>query len=220
MSIKIMSKVWELSELSGGDLLVLLAIADFANDKGIAWPSVETLSKKARLSERQTQYVVQRLEKLKFLEIGDNEGPKGVNTYRVMPEGANSSPGGVQLLHPGGAAHCTGGVQPTAPRTVIEPSVPISKEIGGTRFAPPSLEEVKLNGAKIGLPDNECQKFFHYHMSKGWRIGRNPMKSWTAAMLYWRTKWIESGSPICSSKPEQRTWAQREIDRICKPYGC
>jgi len=59
------------------------------------------------------------------------------------------------------------------------------------RFAPPSLKEVLLQGAKIGLPGDECDKFHAYYESNGWRVGRNPMKSWSAAMIHWRTNWLQ-----------------------------
>ena len=52
--------------------------------------------------------------------------------------------------------------------------------------APPTLDEVKLQAAKIGLPDNEAEKFFHYYESNGWRVGRNPMRSWSAALTNWK----------------------------------
>ena len=48
-----MARVWEWSAASGGGLLALLAIADFANDNGVAWPSLSVLAAKARLSVRQ-----------------------------------------------------------------------------------------------------------------------------------------------------------------------
>ena len=56
MSVIIMARVWKYSKACKGNLLVLHALADFANDQGIAWPSVETLAKKARPKVRQTQY--------------------------------------------------------------------------------------------------------------------------------------------------------------------
>ena len=62
MSIKIMSRVWSHSQQRGGELLVMLALADFANDAGESWPSVPTLAQKARLTERQTQRVLKNLE--------------------------------------------------------------------------------------------------------------------------------------------------------------
>jgi hypothetical protein len=61
----------------------------------------------------------------------------------------------------------------------------------GTRFAPPSLEEVKVQGVKIGMPVDECEKFHAYHEARGWMMGRAKMKSWPHAMILWRKKWQE-----------------------------
>ena len=66
------------------------------------------------------------------------------------------------------------------------PSAPVR-----VRFAPPVLEIVKLNGAKIGLPELECVKFHSYYESNGWKVGRNPMKCWRAAMVHWRGNYQE-----------------------------
>jgi hypothetical protein len=62
MSIRVMSKVWQCSSATGGSLLALLAIADFANDAGVAWPSLGILAAKARLSVRQLCAVLDDLE--------------------------------------------------------------------------------------------------------------------------------------------------------------
>ncbi|MHC4748284.1 MAG: helix-turn-helix domain-containing protein [Planctomycetota bacterium] len=62
MSIRVMSIVWEYSQHKGNALLVLLAIADFADDFGAAWPSIEKLRTKARISERQTIRIIKKLE--------------------------------------------------------------------------------------------------------------------------------------------------------------
>jgi len=58
MSIKMMSAVWSDSPQEGGTLLVLLALADFADDDGKCWPNNETLAAKARLSKRQVNRVL------------------------------------------------------------------------------------------------------------------------------------------------------------------
>lgn len=50
MSIRTMSKVWECSQHSGSNLLMLLAVADFSDDDGMAFPAVEKLAKKCRMS--------------------------------------------------------------------------------------------------------------------------------------------------------------------------
>ncbi|MDE2103532.1 MAG: hypothetical protein KGL39_40200 [Patescibacteria group bacterium] len=54
------------------------------------------------------------------------------------------------------------------------------------RFQKPSLDQVKLQCAKMGLSEIEAEKFFNYYESNGWRVGRNPMKSWVHALTNWK----------------------------------
>ena len=60
MSIRLMNIAWE-SEMSGNDKLVLLALADWANDDGYCWPSIPKLCFKTRASERTVQSIIKRL---------------------------------------------------------------------------------------------------------------------------------------------------------------
>src|ERR1039458_2775999 len=54
MSIRVMTRVWDNAPCAGPELLCFLAIADNANDQGLAWPSIPYLSRKTRRSDRQT----------------------------------------------------------------------------------------------------------------------------------------------------------------------
>jgi Helix-turn-helix domain len=54
MSIKIMSLIWD-NAYQSTDKLVFLALADCANDEGIAWPSIATIARKTGVSERTVQ---------------------------------------------------------------------------------------------------------------------------------------------------------------------
>lgn len=57
-----MSWIWEHSAASGSELLILLAMADFADDTGGSiYPSMQTLAKKARMSTDQARRVVHKL---------------------------------------------------------------------------------------------------------------------------------------------------------------
>lgn len=57
-----MTWVWDNSAQKGGSLLVLLAFADWASDDGTSiFPSVSAAAKKARLSERQVQRIINDL---------------------------------------------------------------------------------------------------------------------------------------------------------------
>lgn len=83
MSVRALTRVWQQSQAKGGDLLVLLAIADFANDTGDAYPSIRTLAIKSRLAERNVQRAIRRLQRSGELSINPGEGPHGTHLYQV-----------------------------------------------------------------------------------------------------------------------------------------
>ena len=88
MSIRVMSLVWEYSKQQGSALLVLLAIADFADDDGYCYPSVERLAHKARMSVRNVRYVLRQIEESGELVIEPGGGRRRPNRYRVMVQPA------------------------------------------------------------------------------------------------------------------------------------
>lgn len=85
MSIRAMTAVWERSRMKGGPLLLLLAIADHANDHGRdAYRSTEPLSRKVRMSRRQVQRMITLLEDADELRRSVGTGPRGTNEYIVV----------------------------------------------------------------------------------------------------------------------------------------
>jgi hypothetical protein len=155
MSIRVMTRVWEHSTSSGGPLLVLLAIADFADDRGVAYPSMETLGAKARLDPRNAQRAVRRLERAGELEVTTGKGPHGTNLFRVrlaetvQPSlGVTSAPGGAKRRgwrrnHQGGGATTTTPVAPAPPEPSPEPSLEPSEGAAAPNFekTPTSAQE-------------------------------------------------------------------------------
>lgn len=83
MSVKIMSRVWDSAQYEGGTLLVLLALADWSNDEGWAWPGIPALAKKARLEARQVQRIIKKLETDGVLEIEHRRGRNQTNRYHI-----------------------------------------------------------------------------------------------------------------------------------------
>jgi len=84
MSIKIMNAVWQLSKQKGTPLLLMIAIADNANDGGEAWPGIEYLAHKIRMSERQTQRLVRDLEKTDELIVERGGGRGNAHRYFIL----------------------------------------------------------------------------------------------------------------------------------------
>jgi len=66
----------------------MLALADFANDQGECWPSVPVLAEKARLTERQTRRVLDKLvEAGEIRRIRSTGGRNKRNRYFItLPE--------------------------------------------------------------------------------------------------------------------------------------
>lgn len=80
-----MNRVWEYSAVGGSELLVLLAIADHAHDDGGgAWPSVPTLARKCKLSDRHVRRVIRALEDSGEIAVERGAGRNGVNVYTIL----------------------------------------------------------------------------------------------------------------------------------------
>jgi hypothetical protein len=84
-----MTSVWDYSKASGTDLLVLLVLADMANDEGECWPSMATIARKSRLEPRNARHRIRALETLEEVLVirgGGRSSSKGglrSNRYRV-----------------------------------------------------------------------------------------------------------------------------------------
>jgi len=70
MSIRVMSDVWDLSESTGSARLVLLAIADSCDHDGTnAWPAIETIAKKTKVSRSTVKRAIKELVALDELRV-------------------------------------------------------------------------------------------------------------------------------------------------------
>lgn len=83
MSIKAISWGWQNSAQKGGALLVELAIADFADDEGRAWPAIETLAIKARMTPRNVNHIIERKLKPGGLKIIPGGGRHKTNVFKL-----------------------------------------------------------------------------------------------------------------------------------------
>jgi hypothetical protein len=124
--------------------LIMIGIADFANDSGEAWPSIDTLAQRAECSRRTVQESIRQLEKDGDLQIRPNAGQNGCHRYRIIFRKTEASyatrnlsktdraksapPQSFEQVQNSDAQTARGGADdrpPSAPeplRTVIEPS--------------------------------------------------------------------------------------------------
>lgn len=63
-------------------------------------------------------------------------------------------------------------------------------ETRARRFTPPTLDDVLAYVRERGS-DVDPQRFLDFYASKGWMIGKNPMKDWKAAVRTWEKRELE-----------------------------
>lgn len=77
MSVRASTWAWSLEEVMGSEALVLLALADQANDEGFCWPSQEKLAPKARQSVSTLRRSLRSLEKMGLLTTITRSSTRG-----------------------------------------------------------------------------------------------------------------------------------------------
>jgi hypothetical protein len=56
------------------------------------------------------------------------------------------------------------------------------------RFTKPSAAEVAAYGATLSPPFLESENFVDFYESKGWTVGKQPMKDWKATVRTWNRR--------------------------------
>lgn len=168
MSIRIMSQVFEIEGLGPTHRLILLALADHADDQGRCYPSIARLCQRTGLKERAVQSNLRDLQTTGYVKVKANAGPNGCNVYFVRASPAGNAP--PQEMHPASNApdprrKCT--------QTVREPS--LGKE---TDVSYPS------RAFALRAADDRFEEFWHaYPHRRGAKKGKaDAQKRWAAAI--------------------------------------
>lgn len=83
MSITWIKAVWSSPEPRGAARLCLVALADYANDAGVCWPSQPTLATRCAVSERAVRDTLARLEADGFVSVNRT---RRAHSYALRPE--------------------------------------------------------------------------------------------------------------------------------------
>jgi hypothetical protein len=83
MSVYVSTDVWKYSKATGGAFVVLLCLADQANDDGLSWWSVPKIAVRCRMSERSVRRHLIELRAIGEVEIEWREGHSNRFTVTV-----------------------------------------------------------------------------------------------------------------------------------------
>jgi len=78
-----MSRVWAECDQSGTPLLVMLALADHADDAGVCWPGIDSIARKARISRATAYRTLAALEGDGELDVEHRRGRGLTNRYTL-----------------------------------------------------------------------------------------------------------------------------------------
>lgn len=90
MSVSVSAVCWRV-QLPAGEKLVLLCLADFADDDGTCWPGIELLMERTGMAERTVREHLKRLEAAALLERERRVGQSAVYRISAVPRPSQSA---------------------------------------------------------------------------------------------------------------------------------
>lgn len=226
--------------------IVLLALADNANDEGDCWPSITTLSRKCGMDRRTVMRVIEVLEQQRHLTRSITPGR--TNSYRIHPclkVTSDAKPLVADDHHTRGTAppplvaqrHHTSGGAP--PRTIIEPSIEPSREPStrargaaqevfdhwkatwghpGALFDPKRRKRIEARLAHF-TAEQLCQAISGFRNSP-WHCGTDPKGSGTVydgiETLLRDTEQVEKGIRLFAHPPRPPPKAETATERLLR----
>lgn len=200
MSMTLMAKAMSIKVGNPLRKLVLIKLADNANDQGECWPSVAYIAEQCEISARSVQNHIQQLVKDGLVRIEIRKASSGLNQSNLYhlslkSEGAAFAPYGAGDSPLDGAG--------AAPRTshsfepVIEPLKTLAKKDPKARrnampenFSPSENHKALAKSLNVSL-DSEFLSFQDHHRAKG-----STFVDWHAAL----NTWIRNAAKFAAKK--------------------
>jgi len=149
LSVRWIDVVWRASPYRGERLLIHLALADYANDEGVCFPSQSTLAKKARCSENYVRLTIKQMIVDQLVVIERDGGGRGVTAiYKLLPPTVNG-----ESVRP---------KTPISKRSTLlmnrnEPSTRLRNDNGSANLKPHGVERVAINLAASFIATNRTE---------------------------------------------------------------
>ncbi|WP_273688435.1 helix-turn-helix domain-containing protein [Ketogulonicigenium vulgare] len=137
MSVKIMSAIFDSETLGPTERLIMLSLADHADDNGRCYPSIARLCQRTGLKERAVQTNIRTLSAAGYITIIPGGGKGRPNLYFVRANPAADAPRSKctpaydDIQTPHMTTSNPAGDAPEPSGTIIEPSEPIGSSSSG-----------------------------------------------------------------------------------------
>jgi hypothetical protein len=92
VSNTVLNLAWQVDGLTSAEKLVLVALADRADEAGFCWPSLADIARRCCVSERYARTTLRGIEAAGHVTTQRSAGPGGANRFQVHPRFPASSP--------------------------------------------------------------------------------------------------------------------------------
>ena len=187
---------WMLSlDLDIYEVIILAVIYGFSQDGESSFTGSQNyLARKAKCTRRKVTMALPKLVEMGYVKKED-VSIQGIKLCRYK----------VCIPFPGCECHSQGGCEcHSHNKLYIENIDNIERDNKGrSRFQKPTLEEV-TEYCRTRNNSIDPEEFFAFYESKGWMVGKNPMKDWKAAVITWEKSAKKKSSTQRQYQPRRR----------------
>lgn len=192
-------------DLKGNELLVYAIINGFSqNNQGCFYGSISTLQEMLGVAKQTIVSTLHSLCEKGLIERTEStiNGVKRV-FYNVSGGSLKIRPGVVQNLDQGGLKirHNNKYIDNNINKT-------LSNNAHAHKFSKPSIDDIRSYCFQRGN-NVDAESFFNFYESKGWLIGKSPMKDWKAAIRTWEKR--ETQRPAAAPRPRRMSATENNM---------
>ena len=174
---------WMLSlDLDVYETIILAVIYGFSQDGESTFAGSQNyLARKAKCTRRKVAMVLPKLVEM-GLVLKIDKDVRGIHLCEYK----------VSHLFTGCECHSQGGYEQDAHNNIENKNIDNLSIKRCSRFQKPTLEEIREYCISRGN-NVDPEQFLNFYESKGWVVGKSPMRDWRAAVRTWEKR--ENGTP-------------------------
>lgn len=200
---------WMLSlDLDVYETIILAVIYGFSQDGDSTFAGSQNyLARKAKCTRRKVAMALPKLVEM-GLVIKIDKDVRGIKLceYRVSP------------AFIGCECHSQGGCEQDSHNNIENINIDNNSlyKRGSSRFQKPTIEEIRQYCLEKSL-DVDAEHFYNFYESKGWVVGKSPMKNWRAAVCTWSRR--EKEIPQRKRESRKESVLEHNLKVMDKLYG-
>jgi hypothetical protein len=193
--------------------LLAVALASHCHGESLTcWPSVELLAYECQTTQRQIYKLLSQLKRLGYV-TSKRAGPRPI-IFTLHPEKMPTFTPELRFRSDIATPELQDSLDLNPSSFTPELQDSRNKEepertgkSNRKSFVPPALTDIE-HYCRVLHNTVDAEKFVAYYQANGWRVGRNPMKDWQAAVRLWERN--QYSYAVMPSRQQQRTQRNRE----------